>query len=353
MQLRTAPLELTTRSPFRIAHGATSVRHNVLLHIDAGSLTGTGEAAVVPYYGETAARVMTYLQSPALRDALASATPDDLDFVLGALPPPPSNAALAAVDIALHDLWGQHMGQPLYRLFGLSPQRIPLSTYTITLPEQPADYPAALRAAGTYPTLKLKLGSGSVEADRRLCEMARATLPSHRLGVDANAAWTVAEALALLPILHDLGIAFVEQPVAASDFDGWRMLMEKRSAATPPLIADESVQGPASVLHLLGLVDGINIKLTKAGGLGPARRMIAIARAAGLLVMLGCMVESSVAITAAAHLGAAADFIDLDGNQLIRNDPYTGVINANGTLMMPSGPGLGIERRAPLPEQKA
>ncbi len=341
MHIGVEPLKLQLESPFKISYGATTHRENILIHIDDGTHTGIGEAAVVPYYGESTGRVLDYFNHPELQSALNNHA-GWLEDTLNHLPDNESSSARAAVDIALHDLWGKQLGQPLYRLWGLNPARSPVTSFTVAMADDPADYRARLRAAAKYPLIKLKLGSGSIDADLTYVQTAREQLPNAGLCVDANGGWSAADALSLIPRLAEFDVLFVEQPVAKADMAGWETLRQKLPANLPPLIADESVQGVESVPALVGLVDGINIKLAKCGGLRPARQMIALARAYGMKVMIGCMVESSVALTAAAHLAPLVDYADLDSILLITNDPYRGVTIDNGRLTLPDTPGLGV-----------
>ncbi len=344
MQITVRPLALTLETPFKLSYGATTVRENVLVQVDDGTFTGVGEAAVVPYTGETPARVSAYLNDPAVEAALGE-NALWLEDALDRLPPGESSAARAALDMALHDLWGQHLGQPLFRLWGLNPARSPRSSFTIAMDDDEADYRARLRAAAQHGLIKLKLGSGGWRDDLERVRIARDEV-AVPLCVDANGGWFAEDGLAIIPRLAGLGVIFVEQPVARDDLDGWRALRDGLPGERPPLIADESVQGVDSVPPLAGLADGINIKLAKCGGLRAARQMIALARAYGLRVLLGCMVESSVAVTAAAHLAPLADFADLDGNLLITNDPYQGARVVGGVVHLPDAPGLGVTPRA-------
>lgn len=338
LQIETQQLSLQLQNPFTISYGTSTTRDNVLVRLSDGTYTGTGEAAVVPYYGETAERVTRDLER--LRGAL-TVDPLYLRDALDSLPPMESSAAHAAVDMALHDLWGQRLGYPLYRLWGLNPARIPISSYTVGMVDDEDEYRARLLHAGAFGVVKLKLGSGDWHKDLHMVEIARDTIES-TLCVDANGGWDAESALTIIPRLTDMDLLFIEQPVARDDWNGWRTLREKLPAERPPLIADESVQGVDHVPTLAGLVDGINIKLAKCGGLAAARQMIALARGLGLKILLGCMVESAVAVTAAAHLAPLVDYADLDGNLLIANDPYRGVTNTNGRINLPDAPGLGV-----------
>lgn len=340
MPIDSEQLALQLENPFKLSYGASTVRHNVLIHLESAGYMAVGEAAVVPYYAITPEQVIQYFASLPEPDI-----PVMLEDALDQLPSAGSSFARAAADMALHDLWGQQLGQPLYSLWGLNPERCPQNSFTVAMADDEASYRTRLQAASKYPLIKLKLGTGDPQSDLALVKIARAELPEHTLCVDANGGWTAEQGQAVIPLLAAMGITFIEQPVAKEDFDGWHDLKKSLPAGMPPLIADESVQGVASVPHLVGLVDGINIKLAKCGGLRPARQMIALARAYGMRVMIGCMIESSVAITAAAHLAPLADYADLDGNLLITNDPYAGVIIENGRLTLPTAPGLGVTRR--------
>lgn len=339
MSLQPRVLKLELERPFHLSYGTTTVRENVAVRL-GDPVEGWGEAAVVPYTGETVARVMEALALPGVAEAVGG-DPLLLEDALDALPPMDSSAARAALDIALHDRWGKALGQPLYRLWGLNPARCPASSFTVAMADDEASYRASVRAAQAYSVIKLKLGSGDPERDLRLVAMAREEA-SARLCVDANGGWSAEDAGWIIPRLADSGVLFVEQPVARDDLDGWRRLRGALPPEMPPLIADESVQGVASVPPLAGIADGINIKLAKCGGLRAARQMIALARSYGMRVLIGCMIESSIAVTAAAHLAPLADYADLDGNLLVRNDPFRGVRMVGGTLQLPEGPGLGV-----------
>jgi L-alanine-DL-glutamate epimerase-like enolase superfamily enzyme len=338
MYLSYEPITLTLETPFRIAHGTSQARHNVLVRIGDGEHEGLGEAAPVHQHHETQALVLDYLA------ALGEGWPrtDDpfqVEENLAALPPGPQSAR-AALDIALHDLVGQKLGQPLYRLFGLSPTRAPQTSFTIGLGTVEEVGAKARAAAGDFSILKLKLGK-DVEQALALVRAARAVTDA-RLVADANCAWTPDQAFQLLPVLADLGLEWIEQPLPEEDLDGLRRL---HRASPLPIFADEPVRTARDIPCLADCVDGVNIKLHKAGGLREASRMIAVARAHGLQVMLGCMVETSVGVTAAAHLAPLVDWADLDGNLLVTNDPFVGLRIEGGRLILPAGPGLGIAPR--------
>jgi len=348
--------DLSLRHTFRISRSAVNVAENVLLAIEHRGLTGLGEAHPYDFRGEDRRRVARALEffarwldrqeSPIEAfAALGAAGPPDawqdaIGQLLGCLPPEvrSSRAAVAAVDIALHDLAGQRLGQPLWRLFGADPARAPLTSFTIGIAPVP-EMQQKVREAQPYPILKIKLGTPD---DLAILRGIRA-VTDKPLRVDANAAWTVPEAIERIRAIEHCGIEFVEQPIPPGDVAALR---EVRRAVSLPIIVDEGVTTADDVPALAGAADGINIKLMKCGGLAEARRMIAAARRLGLKVMLGCFVETSVAITAAAHLAPLADYADLDGNLLVDNDPYIGVtLDADGRLVLPEGPGLGVVPR--------
>lgn len=336
MKLTWQPLTLGLLQPFHIAHGVSTTRDNVLVHLDSG----VGEAAAVPYHGETPQGIADYLRGLGLErvsDVL------QLQDLLARLPWTGSVAARAAVDMAAHDLWGQALGQPLYRLLGLNPGRIPLSSFTI--PIGPTAQMAALARAANAAILKVKLGStweGSDSDEERLAALRAASpLP---LRADVNGGWSLARAEQLLPVLVEHGVELLEQPLPAGDLEGLRRLAQLRSR--PPIFVDESIKSSSDILAHRGLVEGVVIKLAKSGGIGPALEQIAVARACGLEVMIGCMIESSVAVTAAAHLAPLARYVDLDGPLLIANDPFVGLRQERGRLQLPVDPGLGL-RPAP------
>lgn len=340
MHVTARELVLRLANPFTLAYGTSTARHNVLVRVEHGGAFGLGEAAIVPYYGHSTEQIITALDGLGLEG-----DPLLLEDALDALPPDLPAVARAALDMALHDLWGKRLEQPLYRLWGLNPARAPRSSFTVAMAADDGAYRAQLRAAAErYPLLKLKLGAGDWRADLRLVQIARESVPA-ALCVDANGAWSAQEAAEAIPRLAELGVLFVEQPLARDDLDGWRELRAALPDEHPPLIADESVQGVESLLPLAGLVDGVNVKLAKCGGLRAARQMIALARALGMRVLLGCMVESAVAVTAAAHLAPLADYADLDGNALVTNDPFRGVELQAGYLRLPNAPGLGVCER--------
>jgi L-alanine-DL-glutamate epimerase-like enolase superfamily enzyme len=247
------------------------------------------------------------------------------------------------LDEAAHDLWGQRLGQPVWKLWGLCADSLPPSDYTIGL-DTPERMVAKLREFPGWPIYKIKLGLGT-PADLAIVQALRRHTAA-RLRVDANTGWTVEHTLALAPALRDLGVEFIEQPLRRDDWEGMRRL---RQDGTLPIIADEACRNEADVDRCAESFQGVNIKLVKAGGLTPARRMITRARALGLRVMAGCMCESSIGISAVAQLLPLLDDADLDGALLLADDLADGVRVDQGKVTLSHLPGTGIRLRHPLP----
>lgn len=331
MKLHWEPITLDLKTTFRVAHGASDQRYNVLVYLD----DGVGEAAAVPYYGETQQGIVDYLKSvPELGN-----DPFDMDAVL-AKRPSGSRAARSAIDEALHDLWGKKLGQPLYKLFGLNPNNLPLTSFTIGM-DEPEVMAGQARASG-HPILKIKLGS---DRDEQILAAVRKATDA-KLRVDANAGWTRDQALQIIPRLAGYDLEFIEQPLAVEDVEGFFWLKEKLRAQgiNIPIFADETAKSSHDVAKLAGAIDGVVVKTMKSEGIREALRMIHTARAHDMQIMLSCMVESSVGVTAAAHLAPLCDYADLDGPLLIKNDPYRGLRYDGAKMTLPTGPGLGLER---------
>jgi L-alanine-DL-glutamate epimerase-like enolase superfamily enzyme len=330
-------LELNTRHPFTIARGSNRAYRVVWVRLtDRDGVEGWGEADPSRYYGETAdtvvaalARLEPVLPADRLELEIAEAA------MLRALPG--HAAARVAVSAALHDLAGKRLGMPLWKLWGLDPARAPCSSFTIGL-DTPDVVRAKVREAAPYPILKIKVGTPDDEAVLRAVR----EVTDKPLRVDANAGWTAQQAVARLPLLEEIGVELIEQPVSPDDLDG---LAAVHRASRIPVVADESCRTAADIPRLAGAVDGISIKLAKCGSLGEALRMVAVARAHHLSVMVGCMVESSLGITAAAHLTPLLDLVDLDGAALLARDPFAGATIDGGRVALPTGPGLGVTKR--------
>jgi len=337
LRLQAEYLELKTRHPFIIARGGQSDYKTVWVRVtDADGHEGWGEAAPTKFYGETSETVMQTLQNYAQP---LPADPFDLDEtdrrLETALKGNPSTRA--AISAAMHDLVGKRLGVPVYKLWGLDPAKAPMSTFTIGI-DTPDRIRMKVLEAAEYPILKIKLGS---DRDLEILRTIR-DATDRELRVDANCGWTVKQTIRMLPVLEEFGVTVLEQPLVPTDLDGLSMI---RMAASIPIIADESCRVASDIPGLVGRVDGINIKLAKCGSLREAIRMIAVARAHHMMVMVGCMIESSLAITAAAHFTPLVDIVDLDGAALLSADPFVGATIRGGQLRLPTGPGLGVTPR--------
>ncbi len=339
MKLTYERITVQTKHPFIIARGGSSDWGLVWVRVtDRDGAEGWGEAAPSSFYGETTETVTAALEK--LRATIEGADGWSLEAVESEMARVIRNngAARSAVSAAFHDLEGKRLGVPLYRLWGLDPATAPPSSFTIGIPARDEDLAARVKEAASYPVLKVKLGS---PRERFIIRTVRELAPEKTLRVDANAAWTPKHALGMIDYLAELGVEFVEQPVPAQDIEGLRFVREQSRL---PIVADESCVVASDIPRLVGAVDGINIKLAKCGGLREALRMIAVARAHGMLVMTGCMIESSLGITAAAHFAPLLDFADLDGAALLARDPFVGAGIEGGKIRIPSTAGLGVTR---------
>jgi L-alanine-DL-glutamate epimerase-like enolase superfamily enzyme len=332
-------LTLPIDGAFTISRGSKTEVETVVVRVsDEGGGTGIGAAVPDERYGETAETVRAVL--PDLLEGVE--TVDDplaLDRIERRLRTVVHDnpAARAAVSVAVHDLATRRLGIPLYRYFGLDADRAPATSYTVPIddPEAMGTRAAAIVDEG-YGILKVKLGT---DRDRERMDAVRAAAPDATVRVDANEAWTPREAIAKGEWLADLGVELVEQPVPAENPAGLKQVHE-RSAL--PVAADESCVTLPDVPAVAGSVDIVNLKLMKCGGLREAVRMVHAARAHGLEVMLGCMVESTASIAAACHLAPLADYVDLDGALLLAEDAYAGPTYAGGALALPDRPGTGV-----------
>ncbi|HEV8509530.1 MAG TPA: dipeptide epimerase [Gemmatimonadales bacterium] len=340
LKLLVEQCSITTRHPFVIARGSTNGYKRAWVRlVDGDGQEGWGEADPSSFYGESLESVLTAFErlGPHLpRDPFdLEAAEHRWEQVL-----PRNGAARAALSAALHDLVGKKLGQPLWRLWGLDPKKAPLSSFTIGL-DTPEKMRAKVREAGEYPILKVKLGT---DHDEEILHTVR-EVTDKPMRVDANAGWDVKRAKQMIPKLKECGVEFLEQPLVPEDLDGLADVRRVATAHHLPVVVDESCLVAADIPRLVGRVDGINIKLAKCGSLREALRMIATARAHGMLVMVGCMIETSLGITAAAHFTPLVDAADLDGAALTVDDPFTGATIAKGQIRLPTEPGLGVRRR--------
>ena len=340
MKLSHEIVTVETTHPFIIARGGSSTWRTLWVKLtDADGAEGWGEAAPSGLYGETVDSGIAVLER--LRPIVEASDGWSLEALEHAMRTSIAHtgALKSAISAAAHDLVGKRLGVPLWKLWGLDPAAAPRSSFTIAIAPDIATTRARVHEAAAYPILKIKLGT---DRDREIITAVREEAPAKIIRVDANAAWTAKHALRMVPILQELGVEVLEQPLPGHDLDGMRFVRERSSL---PIIADESCVTSVDVAKLVGVVDGINIKTAKCGGLREAIKMVAVARAHGMSVMLGCMIETSLGITAAAHLTPLLDAVDLDGAALLKRDPFTGATIAGGQVTLPTGPGLGVTRR--------
>jgi L-Ala-D/L-Glu epimerase len=330
LSISVSAMELPLVHPFKIARGEEAIARTAVVRVRGAGLEGIGEATPIERYGESVESVTAYFE----RNPLAGDDPFRLESLLHAEIPA---AARAGLDLALHDLIGKELGKPLYALLGLDPSRAPLTSFTIGIAD-PQMTLQKVDEAAHYPILKVKLGTGTLAEQVEIVAAVRARY-SGVLRIDANEGWSVDEAIIILRELARYEIEFCEQPVAAGNPQGLRAV---RDAVSIPIVADEDCLVASDLPPLYGCVDGVNVKLAKAGGIRGALATIHTARAMGLKVMIGCMVESAIAATAAAHVCALADWADLDGPLLISRDPFTGVRYDGGKVLIPDTPGLGV-----------
>ncbi|HUB35020.1 MAG TPA: dipeptide epimerase [Bryobacteraceae bacterium] len=315
----------------------SSSQYRDTLHVSytRDGITGHGEGAPIVRYHEDAESARKAVES--VRPLLLSANPMQFSKLMGEVfhRVPGEWAGKASIDIALMDWVGQKLGIPLYTYFGLDPKDAPVTTFSIGI-DTPEITKQKTREAADYPILKIKVG---LDTDEPTIEAVR-SVTKKPLRVDANEGWkNKEEAVRKINWLEKQGVQFVEQPMPAEMIEETRWV---RARVHIPLIADEACQRASDIPKLKDAFDGVNVKLDKSGGVLEAYRMIQIAKSLGMKTMLGCMVSSSVSVTAAAHLSPLVDFADLDGNLLIRNDPFHGVRVEHGKLILPDKPGLGL-----------
>ena len=333
MELRTTTASLALAEPFGIARGSRTTQTVVQLEFEHEGIVGRGEAAPVYYRGESVESTTDFLTTAA--PPLVGEDPFALEAIEGRLEDVDGETAgKAALDAALHDWIGKRLGVPLWRLLGLSPDAPPTS-YTIGIDSIDGTRDRAQRAS-EFRALKIKVG-GAEDLARLEAVRDESNAP---LRVDANEGWTLESARDLMPELIRLGVEFVEQPFPAADLDSFHALRELHPRL--PVVVDEGCQDLRDVAPAATYADGINVKLAKSGGVREAVRMIHAARALGLRVMLGCMVESQLGVAPAVAIASLVDWADLDGHLLLAEQPFTGLRLERGHVLPGLEPGLGV-----------
>ena len=326
-------LRLSLTKPFRIAHGTSSER--VVLRLRWNH--ALGEAPFVPYYPETPESV---------REWFKRVNPTSLERI--ELPEDTPAVVRLAVDVLKHDLEGRLLQQPVWRLLGLRSPVGASACRSLGIPTDLEEFAEDIRrTTSQFEVVKLKLGSGNTAFDEAIVATAREAAPNAILFADVNGGWSVSETLNMLPRMKKSGLSFVEQPLHHNEgVAAWKALHSHLTSPQIPLYADESVQNASDLQGLSEIIQGVNVKLLKTIGFAGALKLIARARALGLKVIVGCMVESSIGVTAAAHLAGTCDCVDLDGHLYLREDDFEGLtFSKHGRVQMSGGFGLGINPR--------
>jgi len=345
MHLTYQKFDLPLKHVFTISRGSVTVQETLIVQLAHGGHFGYGESTTNSFYAATITNMTPAIES--VRELVEGATLDDPLYLIAAISKKLPNEkfakfALNAIDQAIHDLWGKLGGARVYRLWGLSSDKIPFSDYTLGI-DTPAKMVAKMEEMPGWPVYKIKLGTADDLGIVR--ELRKHTDALFR--VDANCGWTAEQTIELAPVLKKLGVEFIEQPLPPEDVEGARRAFEKSAL---PLIADENCVTEEDVDRCAGRFHGINIKLVKCGGLAAARRMIGRARELGLKVMAGCMTESTVGISALAQLLPMLDYVDMDGAVLLAKDIAKGVRLERGKCIYPNVNGTGVELiDGPLP----
>lgn len=335
LEMKFFPYELKLRHVFTVATYSRTTTPDVQVEITYDGVTGYGEASMPQYLGQTVQSVTAFLQKV---DLSQFSDPFQLEDILAYVDSlsPGDTAAKAAVDIALHDLVGKLLGAPWYKIWGLNKEKAPSTTFTIGIDTAEVVKQKTRECADQFNILKVKLGRDN---DKEMIETIRSVtdLP---IAVDINQGWKDKEkAIDEIYWLKEHGIVMIEQPMPKEMIDDIAWITEKSPL---PIFADEAIQRLKDIKSLEGAYTGINIKLMKCTGLHEAWKMLNYARAIGMKVMVGCMTETSCAVSAAAQLSPAVDFADLDGNLLISNDRFKGMEVVKGKITLPDRPGIGI-----------
>lgn len=343
IKLTFEPLTLRTRHPFGISYGSSSDIHNVLVRLQSGNLEGLGEACPARYHAESVATVNAVLGQWS-ESGILGCDPFAVDHVVNQLDKSIAGncAAKSAVEMALWDLAGKLLQAPLYKMLGLSGLKPPMTDFTIAIDSlEVIEKKTEEAVQAGFKMLKVKQGT---DYDKQIIERVRKVAPNIPLRVDANGGWSPKQAIAMSHFLAEHAVEFIEQPLHKfAQLDQWRLV---RQNAAIPIFADESCMRANDAARLAGCVDGIVVKLAKTGGISQALKLIHTARAHDMKVMFGCMVESSLAVTAAAHLSALVDYLDLDGALLLAADPFDGAFYQDGYMVLPDRPGLGVIPRS-------
>ncbi|MBQ0121960.1 MAG: dipeptide epimerase [Bacteroidales bacterium] len=330
------PYELKLRHAFNLARYSRTTTPDVQVQLEYDGVIGYGEASMPPYLGESIESVTKFLSS---LDLTQFSDPFCIDDILTYVDnvAPNNRAAKASVDIALHDLLGKLMGQPWYKIWGYNPEKTPCTSFTIGIDTEEV-VRKKVEEARPYKVIKVKMG---LDNDRETINIIREMMPDVPLCVDVNQGWKTKEhGLEMCHWLAERNCLFVEQPFDKTWIDETAWLRERSPL---PIIADEAFQRLPDIVRFKGVYDGINIKLMKSTGLYEAHKMVTLAHALDMKVMLGCMTETSCAVTAAANLAPVVDYCDLDGNLLIANDRFSGMTVENGKVTLHDVPGLGIK----------
>lgn len=337
MKLSVRPYTLDLKHVFTVSEMSRTTTPVILTEIEYDGIVGYGEASMPPYLGESQESAMAFLKRV---DLSKYDNPFDLEAILADIDALAfhNTAAKASVDIALHDLVGKIIGQPWYNIWGYNSAKAPITTFTIGIDSAEVVRAKTKEAAG-FKILKVKLGKGN---DKEMIESVR-SITDVPLTVDPNQGWKDKYyALDMIHWLKERGVQFVEQPMAKEKYDDHAWLTERSPL---PILADESCQRLTDIPSIKGAYSGIVVKLMKCTGMREANKMLTLAKANNLKVLIGCMTETSCAISAASHLSPQCDWADLDGMLLITNDPYQGTTVVDGTLKLTDWPGIGIKKR--------
>jgi len=328
--------DLELQHTWTIARNSSDVKHNVFVKYERDGVVGIGEAAPNIRYNETPESTIETIEKA--KPVIEKMDPwkfVDMGYAIQDIVKE-QTAAKCAMDLALMDWVGKKLNVPLYKYYGLDKSKTPITSFSIGI-DTPEVMRQKIKEAEKYPVLKIKVGKDN---DKEILKTVREATDKV-LRVDANEGWkSKEEALEKIKWLEEMNVEFIEQPMPSSMLEETKWLRER---VNMPIVADEAVKSAADIPKLAEAYDGINIKIMKSAGIQEAMRMIWMARSLGMKIMLGCMIESSCAITAAAHISPLVDWADLDGNLLIKNDPFKGATVEKGKLILPDNPGLGLD----------